>query len=233
MHGTAKELQVEIDKIVAHYMDICAWREYSANRLTKKGAALYVTQHGVFTRHSRRCWAYVVGQCPETDVRRLIVRENLYEEEGIEAQSHYLKLVKMGVACGHTSEQVHNAKALPSTRAALLIWEELCKDRPWIIGCAAKASLEQTNQVHCSDFSNVEGQRWMNKLGLSHDEVEFWMMHDELDKEHGSGAFEAVTRYVGKVPGVTEDDVLMAVEDSMVAFNIFLDGIAKEADKLK
>ncbi|MGE0652228.1 MAG: iron-containing redox enzyme family protein [Alphaproteobacteria bacterium] len=226
---TEGSLQQDIDGLIKRVMDDIRWFDYSDSQLTREGAGLYVQQHGVFTRHSRRCWAYVVGNCPEVEVRRFIVRENLFEEEGIEEQSHYLKLVKMGVAVGLNADEVHKASALPSTRAALLIWETLTKDRHWIIGCAAKATLEQVNQVQCGDMSNNEGKRWMRQLGLSKDDVEFWMMHDELDKEHGSGAFDAVIRHLPKTPGITASDVLVAVEDSITAWKIFLDGIAEAA----
>jgi len=229
MHGT--NLQTTLDSTIKRVMDDIRWFDYSENRLTQKGAAIYVQQHGVFTRHSRQVWAHVVGNCPEVDVRRFIVRENLFEEEGSDEKSHYLKLVRMGVRLGLTAEQVHKAPALPTTRAALLIWETLTKDRHWIIGCAAKATLEQVNQTQCGDMSNVEGHRWMKKLGLTKPEVEFWLMHDELDKEHGSGAFDGVHRHLPNAKGITEQDVIQAVEDSITAWKIFLDGIADEAEK--
>jgi pyrroloquinoline quinone (PQQ) biosynthesis protein C len=229
MHGT--NLQSTIDATIKGVMDKILWFDYSDKRLTKKGAAIYVQQHGVFTRHSRQAWANVVGACPEVDVRRFIVRENLFEEEGSDEKSHYLKLVRLGVRLGLTAEQVHKAAPLPTTRAALLIWETLTRDRHWIIGCAAKATLEQVNQTNCGDMSNVEGHRWMKTLGLTRPEVEFWLMHDELDKEHGSGAFEGVHRHLPNAKGLSEVDVIRAVEDSITAWKIFLDGVAEEADK--
>jgi pyrroloquinoline quinone (PQQ) biosynthesis protein C len=234
MHGTTNAtLQNDIDKLIRRVSDTISWFDYSQSRLTKRGAAIYVQQHGIFTRHSRRCWAYVVGQCPEVDVRRFIVRENLFEEEGSEEKSHYLKLVKLGTKVGLTADQVHNATALPTTRAALHIWETLTKDRHWMIGCAAKATLEQVNQVQCGDMSNEEGKRWKRQLGLAHDDVEFWVMHDELDKEHGAGAYGGVLRHLANQTIITPADILQAVEDSITAWKIFLDGIAKEADTLK
>lgn len=229
MSSTTSSLQRDIDGLIKHVMDDIRWFDYSENHLTREGAGIYLRQHGVFTRHSRQCWAHVVGNCPEVDVRRFIVRENLFEEEGIEEQSHYLKLVKLAEAVGLSAGEVHNAPAFPTTRVALLVWETLTKDRHWIIGCAAKAALEQVNQTQCGDMSNLEGRRWMRQLGLSSDEVEFWLMHDELDKEHGSGAFGAVAKYLSKTPGVTASDVLTAVEDSITAWKIFLDGIAAAA----
>src|SRR5579885_2220077 len=78
MIGTA--LAQRLDALVEEYN-----REASTvYRLLPTVAAgqLYVQQWGVFTRHSRRCWAWVVGNCPVLEIRRFITKENLYEEEG-------------------------------------------------------------------------------------------------------------------------------------------------------
>src|SRR5579863_1898877 len=106
--------------IVRGYMEVNPWLEYTASRLTREGAQIYAQQHGIFTRHSRRCWAYVVGNCPEVEVRRFIVSENLYDEECIEEKSHFLKLVKLGKALGLTEADVYDAVPTPGLRAALL-----------------------------------------------------------------------------------------------------------------
>jgi pyrroloquinoline quinone (PQQ) biosynthesis protein C len=202
------------------------WPAYSLNRLTRHGAGVYVQQHGVFTRHSRRCWAYVVGQCPEVEVRRFIVRENLFEEEGSEETSHFTLLQRMGVAVGLTPAEVDQAVALPSTRAALLIWETLTKDRHWLVGCAAKATLEQMNMPEAGQLSSVQGKAWMRQLGLTKEQVDFWLLHDEVDRSHGPGNFLFVERYLTAYPEVTRSEVLTAVEDSAFAWALFWNGIA-------
>lgn len=208
------------------------WPAYSLNRLTRHGAGVYVQQHGVFTRHSRRCWAYVVGQCPEVEVRRFIVRENLFEEEGSEETSHFTLLQRMGVAVGLTPAEVDQAVALPSTRAALLIWETLTKDRHWLVGCAAKATLEQMSMPEVGRSSYTQGMAWMRQLGISKEEADFWLLHDELDRVHGSGAFDFVEKYLPAYPQVRRSDVLTAVEDSTFAFAMFWSGIADAAESL-
>jgi pyrroloquinoline-quinone synthase len=217
-----------LDAIVGRYMAELQWSRYSEERLTVAGARLYVGQHGIFTRESRRHWAFVVGNCPEIAVRRFIERENLYEEEGIAEASHFEKLVALGEALGMTRMAIVGAEPLPSTRAALHIWENLTKNRPWWVGMAAKAVLERSNAPHCGNMSALEGQRWMRHLGLSRDAVEFWLMHDAIDQVHGSGAYDLLTEYVRSERAVTE--VLAAAEDSMVAWKLFLDGIARAAE---
>ena len=79
-------------------------------------------------------------------------------------------------------------------------------------------------------MSNNEGRRWMARLGLSRDDVDFWLIHDALDKIHGAGAFDAVVKYLPQNHAITRDEVMQAVEDSMFAWKVFLDGIAEAAE---
>ena len=212
-----------VKEIVGHYRATDGWSAYSAGDLTRAGAAIYAQQHGIFTRHSRRAWAYVVANCPEVEVRRFIVRENLLEEEGSDESSHYLKLVKMARAVGLSKAEVDDAQPLPSTRAALLIWETLTKDRHWLIGAAAKGALEFRTT------SGVEGERWMTQLRLTRDDVDFWLMHSEADQVHGAGNLELVRKYFLRQSAVSENDLFFAMEDSLFAYRLFRTGIAGAA----
>jgi pyrroloquinoline quinone (PQQ) biosynthesis protein C len=216
-------LVARVDEICSTYHARNGWSEYSARGLTRAGARLYCQQHGIFTRHSRRAWAYVVGNCPEVEVRRFIVRENLFEEEGTEDGSHYMKLVRMGQALGLTREAIDDAVPLPSLRAALLMWETLTKDRHWLIGAAAKATLEMKG------VAGVEGPRWMHELELSAADCDFWLLHHEVDQVHGPGALQLVLKYLPRYPEVDAAAILTAVEDSAYALRLFRDGVGAAA----
>ena len=223
----SSSLTERIAELIRGHRQLDGWTAYSGTDLTRVGAAVYAQQHGIFTRHSRRVWAYVVGNCPEVDMRRFIVRENLHEEEGTEENSHYEKIVRLGAVLGLERATIDDAVPLASTRAALLIWETLTKDRHWLIGAAAKGALEYRNT------SGLEGQRWMQKLGLSRDQVEFWMLHHEVDQVHGDGAFDLIARFVPNSREVDENAVLTAVDDSMYAWRLFRGGIAEAARAAK
>ncbi len=225
----AARLEKKIKQIVKGYMDDAGWFNYSATGLTREGAREFIKQWGVFTRNSRQAWASVVANCPEVEVRRFIVRENLYEEEGIEAQSHFLMLADAGIAVGLTMEEIMNAKALPSTRAAMLVWETLTKNRHWMIGCAAKLCLELPSDPECGNASAKQHELWMSKLGLTEHQARFFSKHDELDQVHGSGAFGLLVKYLAKQNVVTENDIIQAVEESFFAFKIYLDGLEEAA----
>lgn len=223
---SGQSLYERIERICADYRSHDGWVAYSRAGLTRAGARLYCQQHGVFTRHSRRVWAYVVGQCPEVEVRRFIVRENLYDEEGSDEVSHYQLMVRMGQALGLTAQEMDEAQPLPSLRAAMLIWETLTKDRHWLIGAAAKGAVEMKGAA------GEEGPRWMERLGLSRSDCDFWMLHHEVDRVHGPGAIQLVLKYLPQYPEISERALLEAVEDSQFALSLFRDGVGAAASAL-
>lgn len=220
---------VAIDKIVADYNNSLEWVSFSKDRLNKEAAQVLIEQWSNFTRHSRQCWAYVVGNCPLVEVRRFIVTENLYEEEALESHSHFEILVRMGMALGLTREQVESAKPLPSTVVAMRAWETLTKNRTWYEGLAAKSVLERTNDPHCGNFSHYQAEYWMRQLKLSKEDTEFWWMHDAVDQIHGDGSLKLLEKYLQ-----TEEEkqaALRAAEESMMAWKIYFDGFYYEGLK--
>ena len=64
-----------IDAIVADCNDRLEWVRFSNDHLTNAAARVLIEQWSSFTRHSRQCWAHVVGNCPIIEVRKFIVTE--------------------------------------------------------------------------------------------------------------------------------------------------------------
>ena len=215
-----------IDNIVADYNNNLEWVFFSKDRLTREAAQVLVQQWSSFTRHSRRCWAHVVGNCPHVEVRKFIVTENLYEEEAVEGRSHFEILVRMGLALGLTRKEIEFAQPLPTTVTSMHAWEALTKNRTWYEGLAAKLVLERTNNPNCGNFSANEAERWMRQLNLSREGTEFWWMHDSVDQVHGDGSLGLLEKYA------TRDDerqaALRAAEESMMAWKVYFDGIYHE-----
>jgi len=212
-----------LDRIVANCQHNLKWCVYSKDHLAVSGARMLVQQWGIFTRHSRRCWAHVVGNCSHLEVRKFIVTENLYEEEALEGHSHFELLVKMGKAVGLSREQIESAKPLPTTVVALHAWETLTKNRTWYEGLAAKAVLERTNDKNCGNFSALEAERWIRQLKLAPGDVEFWSLHDSVDQVHGGGSFALLEKYLHT--DAEKEAALQAAEESMMAWKVYLDGV--------
>jgi pyrroloquinoline quinone (PQQ) biosynthesis protein C len=229
MSQSQSEFAGAIDKIVADYNNSLEWVSFSKDRLTKEAAQVLIQQWSSFTRHSRQCWAYVVGNCPHVEVRKFIVTENLYEEEAVEGHSHFEILVRMGIALGLTREEIEKGKPLPTTVVAMRAWEALTKNRTWYEGLAAKLVLERTNDPNCGNFSHNEAERWLRQLGLSKADTEFWWMHDSVDQIHGDGSLKLLESYL--TSHAEKQAALRAAEESMMAWRVYFDGFYYEGLK--
>jgi pyrroloquinoline quinone (PQQ) biosynthesis protein C len=221
------EFRSRLDAAIKATNEQMTWNRMPDEQLTADAARTFVKQFGLFTRHSRQCWANVVGNTPILEVRRFVVEENLWEEEANAETAHYTLMVKMGKALGLPEDEIDNAVPLPSTHVAFLAWETLTKNRRWLEGLAAKMTLERLNQTDLGNLSAVEAGRWMRQLGLTESDVEFWTLHAEVDQIHGDGTLELIQKHA-TTPEQLEE-CLAAAEQSLAAFTIFFDGIAKSA----
>ncbi|HEY7059977.1 MAG TPA: iron-containing redox enzyme family protein [Chloroflexota bacterium] len=215
---TSAALLERLDALVAEH-DRDAAALYRAVP-TPEAAQVYVQQWGLFTRHSRRCWAWVVGNCPVVEVRRFITKENLYEEEGADETSHYEILARLGVKLGLARQAIDAAEPLPTTRLALLVWETLTKNRSWAEGLAAKAVLER---VGFPDLRRTRRETWKRALGLADADLGFFTTHIEADEIHGSGAYDLLARYV---PPAEYGAAVAAARASIDATMLHSNGIA-------
>jgi pyrroloquinoline quinone (PQQ) biosynthesis protein C len=215
-----------MDQLVADCDRSLEWVPFSKDRLTREAAQVLVQQWSNFTRHSRQCWAHVVGNCPVFEVRKFIVTENLYEEEAQEGHSHFEILVRMGTALGLTREQIEFAEPLPTTVVALRAWEALTKNRTWYEGLAAKSILERTNNPNCGNFSHNQDLHWRRHLNLSREATEFWWMHDSVDQIHGDGSLNLLEKYLKS--DEEKQAALRAAEESMMAWKVYFDGFYYE-----
>lgn len=220
------EFAKAIDKIVADCNDRLLWVPYSKSQLSKPAARVLIEQWSSFTRHSRQCWAFVVGNCPIVEVRKFVVTENLYEEEAQEGRSHFEILARMGIALGLTREEIVDAKPLPTTVVAMRAWEALTKNRTWYEGLAAKLVLERTNAPQCGNFSHYQDEYWRRQLGLSREDTEFWWMHDAVDQIHGDGSLKLLESHLSS--DVQRTAALRAAEESLMAWQVYFDGFYYE-----
>jgi pyrroloquinoline quinone (PQQ) biosynthesis protein C len=187
---------------------------------TAEAGGVFVQQWGIFTRHSRQCWAWVVGNCPLVAVRRFIVKENLYEEEGSDETSHYETLARLGVHLGLKRAEIDDATPLPSTRLALLVWESLTRNYSWAEGLAAKAVLER---VGFPDLRRIRRVNWARALDLPDEHLEFFTTHIVADEIHGSGAYALLERHLDPAD---EARALAAAQASLEAMALHCNGIA-------
>jgi pyrroloquinoline quinone (PQQ) biosynthesis protein C len=219
----SQDFRSRLDRATKSANEQLQWTRLPDSELTVDAARNYVRQFGLFTRHSRQCWANVVGNCPFLEVRRFIVAENLWEEEANEETSHYRLMVKMGKAIGMDEAEIDDAVPTYPTSVAFLAWESLTKSRPWIEGLAAKSVLERLNNKSLGDLSAVEAERWTRSLGISESDVEFFTLHAVVDQVHGDGTVEIIEQHARNADDL--EAALRAAEQSLGVWKIFYDGI--------
>jgi len=212
------ELRAALD-VYVHQCDKQSGRIFTG-RVSPEGARVFVQQWGLFTRHSRQCWANVVGNCPVVEARRFMVKENLYEEEADIKTSHFEKLARLGIRLGLSREQIEKAEPFPTTEAALLGWEALTRNRHWLEGLAAKAVLERVGFEN--DYRRTMVQQWMEDLHLNEQEAEFFLIHLTADQIHGEGAYEILARYAEPHD---LDRIREAARQSLTLMSLYQNGI--------
>ena len=163
-------------------------------RLTQRRAQIISQQFGLFVRHRRTAWAYLIARVPHLDVRReLLMHET---EEAVHdprcGTDHHSLWVIHGKAVGLTEEEVINARPLPTTRAALYGWIYLAIYRPWLESLGGVSVLERTNMdniVPGGAHQTRAEKRWVEDLGLTPEQLPNFRVHREADSDHLSQMF--------------------------------------------
>lgn len=218
-----------LDELTLQTMSSLKWMQEP--RVTREQAATFTRHFGLFTRHSRQCWANVVGNCPIIKVRQFLVSENLYEEEANEETSHFNVLIEMGRALGLADKDIVNVEPLHTSNVAFLAWETLTKNRSWIEALAAKLILERSNEPHCGNMSAWFADSWSKQLGLTAQQLNFFHLHVEADAIHGEMSLQMLEEYA-QTPDKVEA-AINAAALSLQAWKVMLDGIHAEAYKKK
>src|ERR1044071_723663 len=75
----ANEWKIWLSRTVREVMAAPDFDRYFTVKLNRPRAAMMLTQHGLFSRHRRDCWAYLSANCPELSIKQKILRHE-YEE---------------------------------------------------------------------------------------------------------------------------------------------------------
>jgi len=199
-------------------------------RLTQRRAQIIAQQFGLFVRHRRTAWAYLIARSPYLDARRSLLMhetEEIIKDPRCDSD-HYSLWVVHGKAVGLTVEEVINAEPLPTTRAALAGWIYLANYRPWVESLAGVSVLERINMdniVPGGAHQTRAERRWIEDLGFSPEQIPNFRIHREADMDHKSENMEMIAKYVR-----SEEDWKGIVEASKECFDywrVFLGGVTQ------
>jgi pyrroloquinoline quinone (PQQ) biosynthesis protein C len=129
---------------------------------------------------------------------------------------------------------IQDAKALPSTTATLYAWGWMCKKQPWLAGLAAMSMTEWNQDDRLlADLGGGHafrmGQRWVDQLGITWEDLPNWRAHREADKGHVD-MFLPIWEEYGKEEN--ETIILQAAKESEELYRMYQAGLADEMEKL-
>ena len=197
---------------------------WANGELSRQQLGQWALQHFYYIDAVPMQFAALYSRLPDVE-GRLLLLENLVGEDMPEEpeKSHPRLLLKFAGACGLDAEAVKSAETsgciLPGTRAMRAwIWE-LAKVRSLAEACAGiMVALEgQLPQLYPPYI------RAMERMGYSHDELEFFRVHVENDAEHAEVGHQLCYKYAASP--MQQQLAIAAVSSAASMRYAMLDGI--------
>ena len=201
------------------------WRAIEAGRISRPGLQLFAQQFFLQVREFPRALSAMHANCPYPDVRAELA-ESLYEEESGRISgcglSHPELFLRFGRALGLSRASLVDATPLPETASLIHWFETSTKNRPFLEGAAA-INLAAEGQVPgaFAPFARALEKHY----GLTREDVAFFDLHEEADREHSDVGDHVVVRFA-------ESDALQtatraAVEQSLSMWWQFFAGMER------
>ena len=210
--------------------------------ITLGRARMFVLQHRQNTRYRNSVLKLrVATNCPVWDVKlgilKAVSEEIVADHEFGDGRPHWIVVEDLGVAIGLDREAIRNAELLPSTRLSWLAWEALMTNRHWLEGLVANTCAERVNvpgygagAFRDKGRSGVEGPKWRDAFGLTDDQLVFFKMHSEADREHSDLGWNTVAKYAADLH--MEDAVVEACRVNLMVWQNYWNGIAEAGDRM-
>ena len=209
---------------------------YFSIPITKARAQLILQQLSLYVRHRRDCWAYVSGNSPVLAVKQKILTHE-YEEVIRDQHSehgHLDLIIRQGKCIGLSADDILSTKPIASTSATLYAWGWICKKKHWLEGLAAMTMTEWNQDDRLlGDLGGGHafrmGQRWVEQLGITWDDLPNWKAHREADKGHVD-MFFPVWEEFGK--GENKKMILQAAKESEELYRVYQAGLADAMERM-
>ena len=185
-----KDLLVKIEKILNHPVIT----KIHNGELTKEQLRLLAIQYSIYCGYFPRFLCACAANIPDDNTRMAII-ENLWEEHGSGnlAGSHRVLFEKFAAAVGASSEDLRNAKPIPSTLINVEYLLNMCQDDSFIkslgaLGPGTEFFTSREYELIYRGLQKVEG--------LTESDLEFWSIHISLDDHHYSDMLNAVKTWL-------------------------------------
>jgi pyrroloquinoline-quinone synthase len=199
------------------------WTAILEGSLPRERLRGFAAQFFLQVREFPRAVSALHSRCSDPQ-QRIELAESLYEEETGRISGcnlpHPELFVQFGLGLGLERSELVEASPLPAT-AALIHWFELStRERSFLEGLAA-IQLASEGQVpgNFGPFARALEKHY----GLTPEDVAFWDVHEQADREHSDVGRSIVVR-LASTPE-TQEIALAALERSLTMWWHFFDGI--------
>jgi pyrroloquinoline-quinone synthase len=158
-------------------------------QLTRTQLGEWARQHYHYVGKFSQWCGTVYGRCPDQEARDFLL-ENMWEEEM--GNRHSELLIRFAEACGFSRDDVLNVDVLPTTRG-LTAWCHEMANAHSFLEAAAGLLVGLESQTPCIYRRNTPPL--LEKYGFSEREVEFFIVHQTADEEHGERGYQIVERH--------------------------------------
>ncbi len=171
------------------------WLRISAGKLPRPSLQTWAQQFFLQVREFPRAVSGLHASCPFAD-ERVKLAESLYEEETGRISgcnvSHPELFIRFAEGLGLTRAEIVDAPPFPGTAALIAWFESATRELSFIEGAAA-INLAAEGQVPgaFAPFARALERHY----GLTHEQVAFWDIHEEADREHSDIGDHIVTRH--------------------------------------
>ncbi len=236
----AKGFIRELDKRVDTF---CRNLRYFNEPYNEGRAEMFVMQHRLNTRHRNSVLKLKVAtNTPDWDVRMRILgaasEELIADVEFGGGLPHWKMLENAGVAAGMSLRKIRSAKPSRTTQLAWNAWMGLMGNAHWLEGLLANVIVERTNirgygNAHFSKYGwlGIERVRWKKLYPhLTDEDLRFFRIHEVADEIHSDLGW----RHLGELAESTrsEERLLEVADQNLVAWEVYLNGIADDGDAL-
>jgi pyrroloquinoline-quinone synthase len=193
------------------------YQDWRQGKLTLDDLRLYAGQYYHFEATFPRFLSAVHSRCSDSDVRQSILT-NLWDEESGE-RNHRALWLGFCAALGLAAGQVETTPAIPSTRALVDTYNDICSSRSYQEGLAVIYAYE----VQVPEVASEKQAGLVQLYGLADDDaLSFFQVHSYLDLEHSRLEAEAICQHTDahKEPAVES-----ALQEGLDAWWGFLDGV--------
>jgi pyrroloquinoline-quinone synthase len=160
-----------------------------SGQLTRPQLGEWARQHYHYVGKFSQWCGTVYGRCPDQEARDFLL-ENMWEEEM--GNRHSELLIRFAEACGFSRDDVLSVDVLPTTRGLTAWCYEMANAHSFLEAAAGLlVGLEsQTPGIYRRNTPPL-----LEKYGFTEREVEFFIVHQTADEDHGERGYQIVERH--------------------------------------